>query len=470
MLRNRYDPYSLFEAVPQLRLRFEPELAEVDRLLDDEPLFGLVRADLVRRYPRTADLGRPSTPVEVVLRVLVVKHLYGWSYADTQRFVADSPVLRQFCRLGLEPVPDRTTLLRWANTLQPATLHALLDRVVELARAGRVTRGRMLRTDGTVVETDVHPPADSTLLADGVRAVSRLVGRARALLGAGAGALFRDRTRGAKRLSRAIGQATARAIARGVPRTTGAAARAPLYRRLVGVARASLGQAERVGQLLGAAPDGPAVRRLRAGLERIAPLLGRVVDQTERRALRNEAVPAAEKVCSLFEPHTAVIQRGKVRTPTAFGRKLWLDELDGGLVSRYAVLVGNPPDAPNVPASLAHHRARFGRPPDVVAADRGCHSPANEHLAAAAGVRRVCLPQPGHRTPARVAHERQRWFRRAQRWRGGVEGRISLLRRRFGLRRCRYHGEAGMERWVGWAVIAHDLRVIARARPRQPAA
>jgi IS5 family transposase len=205
-------------------------------------------------------------------------------------------------------------------------------------------------------------------------------------------------------------------------------------------------------------------------LERIAPLLERVVDQTQRRALRDEAVPAAEKVCSLFEPHTAVIQRGKVRTPTEFGRKLWLDELDGGLVSRYAVLVGNPPDAPNVPASLAHHRARFGRPPDLLAADRGCHSPANEHLAAAAGVRRVCLPQPGHRTPARVAHERQRWFRRAQRWRGGVEGRISLLRRRFGLRRCRYHGEAGMARWVGWAVIAHDLRVIARARPRPPAA
>ena len=138
MLRNRYDPYSLFEAVPRLALRFDPELARLDMLLDDEPLFRLVRDDLVRRSPRTADRGRPSTPVEVVLRLVVVKHLHGWSYEDTARFVADSLVLRQFCRLGLEPVPDKTTLLRWANCVRPSTLHALLDRVVELARAARV--------------------------------------------------------------------------------------------------------------------------------------------------------------------------------------------------------------------------------------------------------------------------------------------------------------------------------------------
>jgi IS5 family transposase len=463
MLRERSDPYSLFDAVPRLQLRFEPELARLDGLLDDEPLFRLVRDDLARRYPRTTETGRPSTPVEVVLRLLVVKRLYDWSYADAVRFVADSLVLRQFCRLGLEPVPDRTTLLRWARCVRPATLHALLDRVVDLARAGRVTRGRKLRTDGAVVQTDVHPPSDSSLLADGVRVVSRLLGRARRLLGAAGGGPFRDRTRAAKRLSRAVGRATARAIARGEPRGSGAAARAPLYRRLVAVAQASLRQAARVGALLAAAPETAAVGRLRAGLARVAPLLARVVDQTVRRALRGEAVPAAQKVCSLFEPHTAVIQRGKVRTPTEFGRKLWLDEVDGGVVSRYAVLAGNPPDAPNLAASLAHHRARFGRPPDLVAADRRVHSPANEALAAAAGVRRVCLPQPGHRTPARLAHERQRWFRRAQRWRGGIEGRISLLLRRFGLRRCRDRGADGMERWVGWALIAHDLRVIARA-------
>jgi IS5 family transposase len=466
MLRERYDPYSLFDAVPQLQLAFEPELTELDRLLDDEPLFRLVRDDLVRRYPGTAVTGRPSTPVEVVLRLLVVKHLYGWSYEDTERFVADSLVLRQFCRLALEPVPDHTTLLRWANLIRPATMHRLLDRVVELARTATATRGRRLRTDSTVVETDVHHPSDSTLLADGVRVLSRLVGRARAAVGAAveaAGDLFRDRTRAAKKLSRAIGATMARGRERAEQR------RRALYDRLLAVAQASRRQAADVRRLLDDAP-GAAADRLRAALDRFAPLVDRVVAQTTRRVQRGERVPAAEKVLSLFAPHTALIQRGKARQPTEFGARVILDEVDGGIVTRYDVLPGNPPDARSVPTSLAHHRARFGRPPVLLAGDRGTYSPENERTAQEAGVARVALPQPGHTTPERRAHERQRWFRRAQRFRSGIEGRISLLRRRFGWRRCRNHGAAGLERWVGWGVLAHDLRVIARTAARRRAA
>src|SRR5439155_5627783 len=132
-------PMQLFDLVPQLQLRFEPELAELDRLLEDDILFQQVKADLARRYPKSTVTGRPSTPVEAILRLLVIQHLYGWSYAETEHFVGDSLVLRQFCRLGLEPVPHCTTLLRWANLLQPQTLHGLLERVTELARSLQVT-------------------------------------------------------------------------------------------------------------------------------------------------------------------------------------------------------------------------------------------------------------------------------------------------------------------------------------------
>jgi transposase, IS5 family len=201
MLRDRYAPVDLFALVPALALRFEPELAELDRLLDDDQLFQQVKADLSRRRPRTSETGRPSTPVEAILRLLVIQHLYGWSYAETEHFVGDSLVLRQFCRLGFEPVPHCTTLLRWANLLQPETLHRLLDRVTELARSLKVTRGRKLRIDSTVVETPIHYPTDSSLLADGVRVVSRLVARARDALRARAEHVFRDRTRSAKRLA-----------------------------------------------------------------------------------------------------------------------------------------------------------------------------------------------------------------------------------------------------------------------------
>jgi IS5 family transposase len=179
MLRDRYAPVDLFALVPALELRFEPELAELDRLLDDDQLFEQVKADLSRRRPQTTVTGRPSTPVEAILRLLVIQHLYSWSYAETEHFVGDSLVLRQFCRLGLEPVPHFTTLLRWANLIQPATLQALLERVTELASSMKATRVRKLRIDSTVVETPIHYPTDSSLLADGVRVLSRLVGRAR---------------------------------------------------------------------------------------------------------------------------------------------------------------------------------------------------------------------------------------------------------------------------------------------------
>src|SRR6266849_8196573 len=150
MLRERYAKRNLFEEIEGISLGMEPVLTALDKLLDKDELFSAVKSDLSRRYPKTLVTGRGSTPVEVVLRMLVVKHLYGWSYEQTEQWVNDSLVLRQFCRLYLAPAPADTTLLRWANLIQPDTLHRLLDRVTELARAQRVTRGRKLRTDSTV--------------------------------------------------------------------------------------------------------------------------------------------------------------------------------------------------------------------------------------------------------------------------------------------------------------------------------
>src|SRR5919198_4160127 len=202
MLRDRYPAVDLFALVPVLTLAFEPVLARLDQLLDDDELFRGVRADFAHRRPHTAETGRPSTPVEVVLRLLIVRRLYGWSYAGTEHFVGDSLILRRFCRLGLQRVPDDTTLLRWASAIRPATLERLLDHVVALARQLKVTRGRKLRVDSTVVQTPVHYPTDSSLLADGVRMLGRLIRRARPAVEerlAGVRDAFRTRTRSARR-------------------------------------------------------------------------------------------------------------------------------------------------------------------------------------------------------------------------------------------------------------------------------
>src|SRR6266849_9803248 len=202
MLRERYARRNLFEEIEGISLGMEPVLTALDKLLEDDQLFAKVKSDLGRRYPRTLVTGRGSTPVEVVLRMLVVKHLYGWSYEQTEQWVNDSLVLRQFCRVYLEKVPDDTTLIRWANVIQPTTLAGLLDHVVELARQAKVTKGRKLRIDGTVVETTIHHPTDSSLLTDGVRVLSRVIRRSKPLVGehlAGVRDAFRTRLRAMRR-------------------------------------------------------------------------------------------------------------------------------------------------------------------------------------------------------------------------------------------------------------------------------
>ena len=459
MLRDRYEPMNIFELIPALSLSMEPVLAQLDRLLDDDSLFQQVKADLAHRFPQTPSNGRPSTPVEVILRMLVVKHLYGWSYAHAEHWVNDSLVLRQFCRVYLQPVPDDTTLIRWANLIQPDTLHHLLDHVVDLARALKVTRGRKLRIDGTVVETNIHYPTDSTLLGDGVRVLSRTLKRAQQVVGDVTQLgreVFRDRTRSAKRQVRRIQEAARQRGEQAEQRMRTA------YRRLLTTARATLTQAQQVSAAL-KQQAGQAADRLVESLNQVIPLVERVISQTRRRVLQAESVPAAEKVVSLFEPHSAIIRKGKLEHPTQFGRAIWLSEVEGGIISRYAVLTGNPPDAEQLKPSLEHHLEVFEHPPDLLAGDRGLHSAANEAYAQAQGVKQVVLPKPGFKSAERIAHEKQSWFRRGCHWRSGIEGRISVLKRRHQLARCLYQGEAGMERWVGWGVITQDLWVIAQA-------
>ena len=455
MIVDRYDAVDLCGLIPGLRLEMESELAELDRLLDDDVVFNRVKLDLSRRYPNSGIRGRHCTPVEVILRMLVVRRLYNWSYEQTERNVSDSLVLRQFCRLYLEPAPDDTTLIRWARLIGSETLQVLNERTVDLAKTLKVTRGRKLRTDGTVVETNIRYPTDSGLLADGVKVLSRLMRRAKTVVDDGLEAvrdLFRDRSRSAKRLARSITETTRR---RG---PEGEALRKDAYKRLLEVAGSSLRQAGNVCKLLEEKATG-----LRKELERYKGLLHRVVKQTKQRVLQGESVPATEKLVSIFEPRTAIIRRGKAGRETEYGHKVWLDEVDGGLVSAYRVLGGNAADVEQLGPAITHHKRLFGKPPELVAADRRVYSAGNERMAQEAGIKWVCLPRPGHKSLARETRERQRWFRSGMRYRAGVEGRISVMKRRGYLARCRDKGRDGFDRWVGWGVLTSNLSTIARA-------
>ena len=429
MLRNRYNRTDLFALVPQLGLRFEPQLEQLDRLLDDDELFERVRQDLARRYPRTTSRGRPSTPVEVILRMLVTMRLYGWSYEQTEYFVNDSLVPRQFCRVYLEKVPDDTVLIRWANTIGPETVQALDDRVVQLARSLKVTRGRKLRVDTTAVETNIHFPTDSGLLGDGARVVSRLLRRAKAVLGEAASGLG-EAFRGRARTVRTIAQQLHRLARR--KGEQGRAAMKAAYGRLIAAVKRTAAQGKRVLEAIRERADSAKATRLAERLGEILPRLKQGIRQAERRALKDDPVPADEEVLSLFEPHTQVVPRFKAGKSVGFGRKIRLDEVEGGLITGYAILEqAGGQDRPYLADVLANHKDQFGRAPDLLAADRGLASAANERLAKEAGVRQVALPHVGKPPPGRRAEERGRRFKRGYRFRAGIEGRIHALTARL---------------------------------------
>lgn len=458
MLRERYEPDGEFWAlIEKLMIKMEPELAVIDKLLDDDELYRLIKDDFSKRYPKTEETGRPSSPVEVLLRMLTVKRLYSWTYRELEWHVRDSLVMRLFCRIYFEAVPNYSTVDKWALTLRPETLHGFNERVTELAKQLKVTRGRKLRTDGTVVETNIHYPTDSSLLADGVRILSRTLKQAPAVLGETtetAKQLFRDRSRSAKR--------QAQRIANGARRRS-AAAKTEMktaYERLVTVTRATVRQAQTVVATL-KTETGQAAQRLAEQLETALPHVEQTIDQAVRRVFEGEVVPATEKIVSLFEAHTDIIRRKKPGKETEFGHKVWLDEVDGGIVTCWRVLDGNPDETEQWIPAIDYHIAQFGHPPWQASADRGLYSANNETYAATRGVKRVILPQPGRKSDARRQHEQQPWFKRGRHFHAGVEGRISVLKHKHQLDRCLDHGADGFDKWVGWGVVANNLTHIA---------
>jgi IS5 family transposase len=374
--------------------------------------------------------------------MLVLKHLHDWSFDECEREVRGSLVYRAFCRIDGERVPDAKTLIRLAHLLDEPVLKDLLAQLVARGRERRVVKGRRLRVDTTVVETNIHYPTDATLLGDGIRVLTRTLRRL--------GEQVRQRTRAVGRRVFEIAQRSRTAGPRVSPkvRVQSKARMKRLYQELIGITRAVLRQAE--GALA-------RHRKSAAQLRTTIDLLRHVVAQTRARILRGETrFPG--KVVSLFEPHTEIIRKGKLAKPTEFGRVVKIQEAEGQFITDYAVCERGQAERALWAPALDRHIALFDHAPQLAVADGGFASRTNERAAQDRGVRHVVLPRQPRETRTRAA-------RAALRWRTGSEGRISALKRRHGLRRCRYRGASGMQRWVGLGVLANDLLVLARAGP-----
>lgn len=456
MLVDCYAREDVFAQVPELAAEIDPVLSRLNVLLDDDELYHQVRADFGQRYHSTLVHGRHSTPVEVLLRLLILKHLYQWSYKELERRVKDSLVLRWFCRVAFHAVPDASTLWRWEQTLRPETVHSLNDRVAQLAAQARVTKGRKLRLDATCVQTTIHHPTDSGLLVDSVRVLSRFVQRAKGLV--------KDQLSHVEKVCRSrlrTARQTAQTLHRQLRRKgeEKEAQQKELYQKLIETTEQMVRQSQQVIAALQGQTEKQA-RRLLTQAQQILPLIKRVITQTQMRVLEGKKVASGEKVLSLFEPHTRAIPRHKGGALVEFGRHVILDEVEGGIVTRYQILE-HPNEHGQAVEAVAHHQQVFAHAPHLVAGDRGVHSAEAEGKLTAAGVKRVAIPASSKLSKERKALEHTRQWRRGYRWRAGIEGRIASLRRDFGWRTCRYHGQDGMERWLGLGVIASNLRRIA---------
>jgi transposase, IS5 family len=405
---------------------WEPWMRLVDRVLEDEQLLDTIYEAQGERYPQSRRLGREQTPAEVVLRLLLLKHIRNWSYDTLEREVRANLVYRAFTRIGDEKVPDAKTLARLGQLIGAEVIEELHQRIVQLAQEHGVTGGRKLRVDTTVVETNLPYPTDSSLLGDGTRVLTRTM-----KIEQKAGGLkrkVRDRMRSVRKRVLAIALSTRYLGAEGEAR------RKQQYRELLSLTRKTVNQAQRILEEGKAGPrfagddDG-------AGAE--------VVKQTRLRIFTG-VTKSQEKIVSVFESHPEIIRKGKASKPTEFGKLVKIQESENQIISHFEVFAERPSDRQLLVPSIEVHQRRFGRIPAWVAADAGFHSQQNENAARALGVRWLSVPNQKDEEC------------------GTQKGRISALKRRHGMRRCLYRGFHGMQRWVGLSVIADNVIQIGR--------
>ncbi len=448
-------------------LQLDPTLRSIAEFLEEQPsLIEQVRRDLERdlKNPRT---GRSGITPEQTLRALTLMRVKSWDYRELRERINDGYTLHSFTQFDSHRVPQHDAFNRAFNRLTPATLEAINQAVVQAAVKLGLEDGKTLRVDTTVVETNIHYPTDATLLWDAVRTITRLVDGLHQKLPHGVKG-FTHRTRSARRRMQEIERMTAQQRHE---------QQQPRYRELLGITAQVVRDARRVvkatQRVKGVdAVAGLVIDQMRKQITSYCELADRVSDQTRRRVLKGEQVPSEEKLYSIFEPHTDLIKRGKARKPVEFGHKIFLAESAQGLITDYQVLTGNPADTGHVPASLERHQQTFDRPPEVYAGDRGFYSADNLEACQQAGVGQACIPQRGgKKTAEREAFERSAAFKKGQRFRAGIEGRISVLFRGRGMKRCRAEGRERFEVLVGAAVLANNLMRIAELmRDRKPSA
>jgi IS5 family transposase len=455
MLRTVGDQPSLWESIlPEVCLGMPAELEAVDRLLDDPRFFEPYRVFF------HATLGRPSIPMETYLRLMFLKSRYRLGFEPLCREVADSITWRRFARIGLGgTVPHPTTLMKITTRCGEQAVQGLNEALIAKAVEARVVKLNRVRADTTVVEANVAYPSDSGLLAKGVARIAAVTKTLKAM-GLATRTRLADRTRSVRSKARSINanlrRRTDEKLAE-VKRING---------ELAGVAEQVAGQADVVVRNARRTLRGlgdQATGRARAVVDRLAQLIERtrrVAAQTRQR-LAGTTPDGATRLVSLHDPDARPITKGRLGKPVEFGYKAQIVDNEDGVVLDHNVEAGNPPDAPMLEPAIQRIKQRTGRTPRAVTADRGYGEQGVEDALHDAGVTTVVVPRKGRPTAARRHVEQRQAFKKMVRWRTGCEGRISCLKRDFGLNRTRIDGLDGARTWIGHGIFNHNVVKIA---------
>jgi transposase, IS5 family len=441
------------DALPVEVKELPQDLAALDRLLSDHELLWPLAERWRREFEQTGRAvlteGRPTIALETFVRLMVLKQRYRWGYRTLVAEVSDSIHLRRFCRISLsERVPDESTVRKLTRRIGADTVAELTRALIVKATREKRFRPRAVRVDSTVIEADVHYPTDAGLASAGVRTLAREGRKLAKLLG-------EERTRVRDR-SRSMGRKL-RAISRTIRRRSGEAKEEVLkltaqtgellQRSLIGARRlAALARRKARGR------GARAKLKAAASLEELAARCEKIAAQIEQRVAGE---PIGDRIVSLFDADARPIRKGKLGKPTEFGYVSQLAEVTEhtkpgarGLILPASSTLGNPSETTLLPGTVAELE-RLGISPREVALDGGfMPGPTNTALA---DLQPKQVFIAGRQEPAS-----KRTTRRLRRYRTGAEGRISHLKRRYGLDRSRLKGDEGRQIWTEWAILAYN--------------
>ena len=443
---------------PQDPYELGPELGPIAEILDRPEIL----EPFVERYRKAAMetglhlTGRKTIPLRTFAGMVVLKFMYTLSYREVCGEVADRMTWRVFCRIPFgKKVPDYSTINKLVNRFGPEAIGEMNKALLKHLSDKKKLKGRKIKIDTTVVESNIEHPTDARLLKQGMDKAGRLVKKCREA-GLAAAKDFVNHWRGARQCILEIAKVTRRragAAFKEIDRITA---------KLTVLAEDTLQQTKRV---LRAARTSLArgSSRLKAGIvEELAEtctLLEKAIGQAWQVVSGNRHIQ--DRLISIHDPGARPIRKGKPAKPTEFGRKLLLHSNEQRLITGYQVFEGNPNDESLFRPAVEQYKANTGHTPREAAADRGIASANNERMAPTLGIKRAALPKRGKKSKSRAAYEKQYWFRRLQRWRAGQESEISVLKRRFCLDRSLSRGDAGTRTWVGWGIMAYNLRIAA---------